>query len=240
MTAVLEARKLDAGYGKSVIVRGLDLEVHPGEVVALLGANGAGKTTTIMTLAGSLPALGGHVLLHGSRTRAPLHKRAAAGLGLVGEERTVLMKMTAAENLRVGRGDVDFALRLFPELEPHLTRKVGLLSGGQQQILALARAMSRRPTILLADELSLGLAPIVVSRLLTAIRDAADSGIGVLLVEQHMEQALAKADRAYVLRRGRIVLSGRADELRKRRSDVEASYFAAESGGGSGRTEGDR
>lgn len=226
MTPVLEARKLCAGYDKSVIVRDLDLVVNPGEVVALLGANGAGKTTTILTLAGVLSQLGGEVLVNGVATRAPLHRRVTDGLGLIGEERTVLMKLTAAENLRLGRGDVDYALQLFPELSDHLDRKVGLLSGGQQQILALARALSRRPKIVLADELSLGLAPLVVSRLLKTVRQAADGGVGVLLVEQHVEQALAIADRAYVMRRGQVVLAGAADELRGRLADVEASYFA--------------
>jgi branched-chain amino acid transport system ATP-binding protein len=227
MTGLLEARNLSAGYGKSVIVRDLDLAVESGEIVALLGPNGAGKTTTIMTLAGVLEPLGGEVRLHGRPTVAPLHRRVRAGLGLIGEKRTVLMRMTVAENLRVNRGSTSRALALFPELEEHLHRKVGLLSGGQQQMLALARALSRESTIVLADELSLGLAPTIVQRLLTALRAAADDGIGVLMVEQHVAQALSVADRVYVMQRGQVVLSGRAADIAGRVSEVEASYFAA-------------
>ena len=228
MPAVLETRGLRAGYGATAIVRNLDLEVHEGEVVALLGPNGAGKSTTILTLAGELPALGGEVYLHGQKTTAPLHKRVRAGLGLVSEERTVLMRMTVAENLRVNRGDTDLALELFPELVDHLKRRVGMLSGGQQQMLSLARALSRRPTVLLADELSLGLAPLVVGRLLRAVREAADGGVGVLLVEQHVHKALEVADRVYVLRRGEIQLTGTAADLRDRVDDIQKAYFTTE------------
>ena len=230
MTAAyaLEARGLTAGYGSSsVIVRDLDLAVAPGEVVALLGPNGAGKTTTILTMCGELPPIGGEVLLHGEPTSAPLHQRARRGLGLVTEERAVLMGLTVAENLRVGRCDRERALALFPELEEHLERRVGLLSGGQQQMLALARALSRDTRVLLADELSLGLAPIVVDRLLRAVRSAADGGVGVLLVEQHVHKALQISDRVYVMRRGRIEVSGTTEELRDRVEEIQASYLAS-------------
>jgi ABC-type branched-subunit amino acid transport system ATPase component len=225
MTVVLEARGLSAGYGSTAIVSNLDLEVHAGEVVALLGPNGAGKSTTILTLAGELPALAGEMRLHGQATTASLYRRVRDGLGVVLEQRTVLMKMTVAENLRVNRGDTEYALQLFPELVDHLKRRVGMLSGGQQQILALARALSRRPSVLLADELSLGLAPVVVGRLLRAVREAADDGVGVLLVEQHVHKALEIADRVYVLRRGEIQLSGPAEQLRDRVDDIQQIYF---------------
>lgn len=227
MTAVIEARGLTAGYGTTQVVRELDLVVGEGEIVALLGPNGAGKTTTLLTLAGELPALGGHTLLHGVPTTKPLYQRVREGLGLISEERAVLMQLTVAENLRVNRGDDDYALELFPELVPHLKRRVAMLSGGQQQMLALARALSRRPNVLLADELSLGLAPIVVDRLLKAVRTAADGGLGVLLVEQHVHKALSIADRAYVLRRGRVDLSGSASDLRGRIDEVQESYLTA-------------
>jgi ABC-type branched-subunit amino acid transport system ATPase component/ABC-type branched-subunit amino acid transport system permease subunit len=226
---VLSARGLDAGYGELTIVHDLDLEIRAGEVVTLLGPNGAGKTTTLMTLAGDLPALRGDVILHGSAVTAlPLHQRVQRGLGLVAEQRTVLMTLTIEENLKVNRGDSEYALSLFPELVPHLKRRVGMLSGGQQQMLSLARALSRRPTVLLADELSLGLGPIVVSRLLQALRAAADTGVGVLLVEQHVHQALAIADRAYVLRRGVVQLSGTSAEVSARIDEVQDSYLSTD------------
>lgn len=229
---LLAARGLVAGYGAVPVVRGVDIAVAPGQVAVLLGPNGAGKSTTIMTLAGVLPGLGGEVVFAGDVTSAPLHRRAAAGLGLVTEDRAVLMQLTVAENLRVGRGDVDAAMKLFPELEEHLDRKVGMLSGGQQQMLALARALSRSPRALLADELSLGLAPLIVDRLLKAVRAAADGGLGVLLVEQHIHKALAVADHVYVMQRGEIVLSGSANDLRSRVDEIQATYFS--SGGADG------
>lgn len=230
MTTVLESRSLTAGYGTNAVVRDLDLHVKAGEVVALLGPNGAGKTTTIMTLAGGLRQLGGEVHFDGAATQLPLHRRAKGGLGLVTEQRTVLMTLTVQENLRVNRGDFDYALHLFPDLRQHLKRKVAMLSGGQQQMLALARALSRRPKVLLADELSLGLAPLIVTSLLAAVRRAADEGAGVLLVEQHVHRALEIADRAYVLRRGRVELSGPAAELRSRIGEVQDSYLTVRAG----------
>jgi branched-chain amino acid transport system ATP-binding protein len=223
---VLAARELCAGYSGVAAVQDLDLEVGAGEVVAILGANGAGKTTTLMTLAGVLPALGGEVLLDGRPTREPLHRRARAGVVLVPEERSVFMRMTTYENLRLGRGPAERVLEVFPELRDHLRRKAGLLSGGQQQMLTLGRALAAEPKVLLADELSLGLAPLLVKRLLDAVRRAArERGIGAVLVEQHIRSALEVADRVYVLRRGRVVLSGAAEDLRGRVGEIENAYL---------------
>ena len=144
MSALVETRGLRAGYGNVEIVRGVDLVVEPGEVVAVLGPNGAGKTTTLLTLAGELEPLGGDVDVLGCGGRTPLHVRARKGLAFVTQERAVLMNLTTAENLRVSRCDVGRAIELFPELEAHLGRRVGLLSGGQQQMLALARGLARQ------------------------------------------------------------------------------------------------
>ncbi|MBI5087705.1 MAG: ATP-binding cassette domain-containing protein [Actinobacteria bacterium] len=222
---LLEAVGLSAGYGGVPVVHDLHLTVCPGEVVVLLGANGAGKSTTLRTLAGALPPVGGEVRWRGSPTKAPLHRRARRGIGLVTEERSVFMGLSAQANLRLGRGPVSRALELFPELEPLLKRRAGLMSGGEQQILTLARALAAEPAALLADELSLGLAPLIVRRLLIAVREAADRGVGVLLVEQHAAQALAIADRGYVFRRGQVVMSGTAAELRRDFDEIRSSYL---------------
>ena len=229
---VLEARGLTAGYGAQPVVHDVDLVVHPGEVVALLGRNGAGKTTTLLALSGELPLLAGTVFLDGRPTKAPLHRRARRGLAFVTEERSVFKELSASDNLRVGDCDPQAALELFPELERRLTVRGGLLSGGEQQMLTLARALGRRPRLLLADELSLGLAPLVVHRLLNAVRTAAlERGTGVLLVEQHVRKALRFVDRGYVMQRGRIQLAGTAEELRGRLSEIEESYLTGAAAG---------
>ena len=228
---VLEASGLSAGYGSQPVIRDVDLVVRPGEVVALLGANGAGKTTTLLTLAGELPPLAGEVRIDGSVTKAPLHVRARNGLTFVTEEKSVFMGMSTRDNLRVGRVDVDYALSLFPELAKRMKVRAGLLSGGEQQMLTLARALSRKPRVLLADELSMGLAPLAVKRLLDAVRAAADTqGTAVLLVEQHVSKALSYADRAYVMRRGGIVLEGTARELASRINEIETIYLSGVDG----------
>jgi len=222
---LLEARAVSAGYGALAAVRNLDLQVRAGEVVALLGANGAGKTTTILTLAGELQPMAGQVRWLGAPASAPLFRRARAGLGLVTEERSVFMKLSVRENLSLGEGGVDRAVELFPEIADHLDRRAGLLSGGQQQMLTLARTLAARPKVLLADELSLGLAPLIVQRLLAAVQEAARRGVGVLLVEQHVRQALNIADRVYVLQRGRIVFEGDTDRAASQIDQIEKAYL---------------
>jgi sulfate-transporting ATPase len=222
---LLVTERLSAGYGDLAAVRDLDLEVRPGEIVALLGPNGAGKTTTLLTIAGELAPLAGQVRCLGCSPRAPLNRRVRKGLGFVSEERAVITSLSTHANLRLGRGTTLRAVQLFPELEPLLNRRAGLLSGGEQQMLTLGRALAAEPKLLLVDELSLGLAPLVVQRLLVAVRAAADSGVGVLLVEQHAGEALSIADRVVVLRHGRVVLSGTADELRDQVGDLESAYL---------------
>jgi branched-chain amino acid transport system ATP-binding protein len=226
-TALLAARDLAAGYHGHPVVEGVNLEVCAGEVLVLLGANGAGKTTTLRTLAGELAPISGEVLVDGVPTRAALDRRAREGLAFVPEERAVYNKLTVHENLKVGRADIAAALGLFPELQPLLKRAAGLCSGGEQQMLALAKALARGPKCLLADELSLGLAPRIVARLLDAVRTAADThGLAVVLVEQHVSKALAVADRVQVMRRGRIVLEGPASEFSDRGDELQALYLA--------------
>jgi branched-chain amino acid transport system ATP-binding protein len=227
ITPVLETHDLAAGYGQLALVRDLNLYVNPGEVVALLGPNGAGKTTTLLTLAGDIPPLSGQIKWKGEPASGPLHRRVRRGLGWITEERSVFMGMTTQENLRLGRVDADRALDLFPELRPRLKVKAGDLSGGEQQMLTMCRAIVRGPSLLLVDELSLGLAPLIVQRLFRAVRDAADSGVAVILVEQHVDRALDVADRSYVMVKGRVAISGTADYVRDNMADMEASYFGA-------------
>lgn len=226
---LLECRGLACGYGTMAVVRDLDLRVEAGEVVALIGPNGAGKTTTLLTLAGELPVIAGSVDFRGVQTTAPLFRRARRGMGFVTEERSVFKALTTEENLRIAGVSPSQAADLFPELAPLMGRTAGLLSGGEQQMLTLARAVAREPVLLLADELSLGLAPLVVKRLLETVRRVAtERSTGVLLVEQHVRQALRIADRVYLMQRGRIVMTGSADEVRGRIDEIEATYLSTQ------------
>jgi branched-chain amino acid transport system ATP-binding protein len=222
---VIQARGLCAGYGAVPAIVEVDLHLEQGEMIALLGANGAGKTTTLMALAGAIRPTSGQVSLLGATDRRPIYRRVQEGLALLPEQRTVFMGLTVRDNLVLGRGEPQFALELFPELEPRLKVRAGLLSGGEQQMLALARILAARPKLILADELSLGLAPLVVRRLLQALSEAAEAGAGVLIVEQHPHIALKWTDRAYVMRRGRIELADNSPDLLKRVDEVTALYL---------------
>ncbi len=224
MTIVLEARNLFAGYGGVPVLHGIDLRVHEGEVVALLGANGAGKTTTLLALAGVIPSHG-EIIVNGSPAAGPLHQRARAGLSFLPEERGIIRALTVREHFDLAQVDQEACFEISPQLRALANRQAGQLSGGEQQILALTRAVASNPKVLLADELSLGLAPIVVSRMLGLARQLAERGAGVLLVEQFARQALLVSDRAYVLRRGQIVLSGTASDLLADIGTVEKTYF---------------
>jgi branched-chain amino acid transport system ATP-binding protein len=231
MTELLALEGLTAGYGTLAVVRDLDLRVDDGEIVTLLGPNGAGKTTTLLTACGFLDPMGGSIRLCGQpfSGRHP-GEAARRGVSLVPEDRALFFDLTVVENLRVGsrgkRPPVQDALDLFPELASIADRKAGLLSGGQQQMLAIARGLAARPRLLVVDEMSLGLAPLIVQRLLGLLRDVVDrTGIAVLLVEQHVHLALGTADRAYVLSHGELVLDGPAADLRDRDDLLEVSYL---------------
>ncbi|HLS99359.1 MAG: ATP-binding cassette domain-containing protein [Porticoccaceae bacterium] len=222
---LLEARNLSAGYRGQAVVHDLDLRVAAGEIVCLFGPNGAGKTTSLLTLAGELPPIKGSTWLLGKECRAPLHERVRAGLSFITDERSLIFGLSTRDNLRLRGGSVADAVALFPELEPHLSRQAALLSGGQQQMVAMARSLAARPRVLIADELSMGLAPQIVARLLASLRRAADRGVAVLLVEQHLSQALAICDRAYILNHGRVVMAGSAQELKGQSAAIEAAYL---------------
>jgi branched-chain amino acid transport system ATP-binding protein len=225
--ALIETKDLWAGYTSLPVIRDINVHVGAGEVVALMGGNGAGKTVLLRTLAGVLKPLQGEILWRGVPAKGPLHKRVRDGLGFVTESRAIFRSLSVASNLRLGRGSPERAVDYFPELASLMRRKAGLLSGGEQQMLSLGRALAADPSLLLADELSLGLAPLIVQRLLTALEKARDEGAGILLVEQHANVALSIANRAYVLQRGRVVLEGPASELRDRVSELRHTYLAA-------------
>lgn len=227
----LELKGLTSGYGGAAVIRNVDITVNAGEVVALLGANGAGKTTTLQTVSGLVRAMGGSILLDGQDLAAfAPDARARKGISHVPEGRGVFFGLTVAEHFRLGhrgeRLDSGIAYEYFPALKPIQDRLCGVLSGGEQQMLALGRALARGPRLLLLDELSLGLAPVIVERLLPVVQDyARRADAGVLLVEQHANLALEFADRGYVLSHGEIVVSDSGEHLREDSDRILASYL---------------
>lgn len=229
---MISVRNLTTGHAGVPVVRNLSLHVDEGEVVVLLGANGAGKTTTLLTLAGALPAISGEADVAGrSVAGAAMHDVARRGVALLPEDRGLFFQLTVAENLRLGKHrsssvSVDRVVEHFPELDALMDRRVGLLSGGEQQMLALSCRLIADPRVLMIDELSLGLAPIVVQRLLPIVREVAEgTGAAVLLVEQHLHAALGIADRGYVLSHGDLVAEGTASDLAADKELLTASYL---------------
>jgi len=224
VSALLEIRKLSVAYGGIKAVRELSLEVAHGEMVCLIGANGAGKTTTLKAISGLIAPHAGSVHFDGqSLTRLPAHEVARRGLALVPEGRGVFPRMSVAENLMMGAytrrdraaiaRDLDQVYALLPRLTERQAQPAGLLSGGEQQMLALGRAMMARPRLLLLDEPSMGLAPLMVQAVFDIIRQIAASGVSVLLIEQNAHLALKTCARGYVLENGVIAVSGEAGEL---------------------------
>jgi len=237
---VLELDGVSARYGSATVLRGVDLVVQPGQVVALLGPNGAGKTTLMRTVAGLVPASGGAVRLNGvDVTRRKTHLRARAGLCLIPEGRGIFPSLTVRENLRLqGRANerretLDRIVEAFPALGGRLGAVAGRLSGGQQQMVALGRCLVTDPSVVLLDEVSMGLAPLVIDEIFEALEGLARTGVALLLVEQYVSRALAMADSVYVLTRGRVGWSGSpaqitAEEIMQRYLDVD---LRAASGG---------
>lgn len=234
MTPALEVTDLHAGREGVPVVRALSFTVTDGELVALMGPNGAGKSTTLLTVAGVLPTLAGTVRALGHDIGGlAAHQVARLGIGLVPEDRGIFHGLTVAENLRLRsrtrtRTGYEAAFDYFPALGPLLSRKAGLLSGGEQQMLALACALVTRPRLLMIDEMSLGLAPMVVDELLERVRIAAgENAMSVLIVEQHAQAALDRVDRAYVLNQGCLVASGTPSELLNDPAVLEATYLGS-------------
>jgi branched-chain amino acid transport system ATP-binding protein len=233
MAIALECEKLCVGYAGVQVVHDVDISVEPGEVVALFGPNGAGKTTTLHALSGVIRHDAGKVRVFGKNIRGGRpHVAARSGLAFVPDDRSLFYGLTAGQNLRLAvrrreaKSSIKQVLEYFPALADLLGRRAGLLSGGEQQMLAVGRALAMRPKVLMVDEMSLGLAPIIVQRLLPVVRRIADDlGTAVLLVEQHVDLALQVVDRAYVMDRGHLVISDTAEKLRSNRELLRASYM---------------
>lgn len=222
--AMLEVKDLEVYYGVIQAIKGISFHVDKGEVIALIGANGAGKTTTLHTVTGLISPKNGHVLFEGKDiTKVPAHKIVSMGMAHVPEGRRVFAELSVYENLKMGaytrkdKNEIEESLKnvykRFPRLEERKNQMAGTLSGGEQQMLAMGRALMSRPKIILMDEPSMGLSPIMVNEIFDIIRSVSESGTTVLLVKQNAKKALSIADRAYVLETGKIVLEGKAKDL---------------------------
>ncbi len=222
--AMLEVKDLEVYYGMIQAIKGISFEVNQGEVIALIGANGAGKTTTLQTITGMIPSKKGSITFNGTDiTKVPGHKIVPMGMAHVPEGRRVFAQLSVLDNLKLGaytRNDqkeiqesLQMVYRHFPRLEERKNQMAGTLSGGEQQMLAMGRALMSKPSIVLMDEPSMGLSPIFVTEIFNIIQEISKEGTTVLLVEQNAKKALSIADRAYVLETGNIVLSGDAKVL---------------------------
>ena len=222
--AMLEVKDLEVYYGMIQAIKGISFEVNQGEVIALIGANGAGKTTTLHTITGLLSPKKGSVVFEGTDiTKIPAHKIVSMGMAHVPEGRRVFAELSVYENLKMGaytrkdKNEIEESLanvyKRFPRLEERRNQMAGTLSGGEQQMLAMGRALMSKPRIILMDEPSMGLSPIFVNEIFDIIKEVSESGTTVLLVEQNAKKALSIADRAYVLETGSITLEGKADDL---------------------------
>ncbi len=236
MSDGLHVNGLVVARGGKQIIHGVDLEIAPGRITALLGANGAGKSSLVLAIAGALPATAGDVTIDGKSNRGmrPEYVR-RLGVAAVPEGHHVLSELSVIENLRVAGYNlsrpamdegVESALETFPELKPKLDQRAGSLSGGQQQMVVLAQAIVDRPRYLLADELSFGLAPVIVARLVPVLTDLAARGVGILLIEQFTHIALRIANKVSVMERGRIRFSGEPDDLRANPDILHSAYLA--------------
>jgi len=232
---MLEVRDLQVAYGAAPALWGVSFELRARELLCVVGPNGAGKTTLVNTLAGMLRARGGHIVFEGRELGAlPPHAFCEAGIAIVPEGRRLFTSLSVRENLEIGsllaaakarrRQTMDAVLALFPALEPKLEQAAGELSGGQQQMVAIGRALMARPKLLLLDEPSLGLSPLIVGEMFNAIGRVHREGTAILLVEQNVATALRVADRAYVLEEGRMVAEGTPDELMQR-DEVRRAYL---------------
>ncbi len=226
MAALLQVTDLQVFYGRIQAIKGISFEVNQGEIVTLIGANGAGKTTTMKTMSGVRPVTAGSVMFDGQDiTKAPSHKRVSMGIGQSPEGRGIFPGMSVRENLEMGMylradrksaaaaEDLDRVLTLFPRLGERIEQAGGSMSGGEQQMLAIARALMGRPRLLLLDEPSMGLAPMLINQIFRIIREINQQGTTVLLVEQNASKALGIAHRAYVLETGKIVKTGKGSDL---------------------------
>lgn len=233
--SMLHIENLQVYYGAINAVKGISFDVEQGEIIALIGANGAGKTTILHTITGLVPAKSGSITFNGTElTKTPAHKIVSMGMAHVPEGRRIFQQLTVYENLMLGaftrkdKAEIEASLeavfKRFPRLEERRTQIAGTLSGGEQQMLAMGRALMSHPSIILMDEPSMGLSPLYVSEIFDIIRSVNESGTTVLLVEQNAKKALSVADRAYVLETGKIVLSGDADELMNNDS-VKKAYL---------------